>query len=54
MFVTGKEAPHMKITTCYSVALKAQMTSKAPGKQKDADAFSGSVIKKHMTIASRN
>lgn len=33
----------MKITTCYSVALKAQMASGASGKQKDADAFSGTM-----------
>ena len=33
----------MKITTCYSVALKEQMVSEAPGKQKDADAFSGTM-----------
>lgn len=33
----------MKITTCYSVVLKAQMTSDAPGKKKTADAFSGTM-----------
>lgn len=31
----------MKITTCYSVALRSQMVSGTSGKQTDADAFSG-------------
>lgn len=33
----------MKITTCYSVALRSQMRSDAPGKKKTVDAFSGTM-----------
>ena len=33
----------MKITTCYSVALRSQMRSASPGKKKTADAFSGTM-----------
>lgn len=36
-----KEAAHMKITTCYTARLGAQMVSRTSGKQKSADAFTG-------------